>query len=61
MAPNTLTGQPDVGGFREAPELGEAGAVAVSFKVQWLEVVRSYAPLVVQALLFALLAAMASA
>jgi hypothetical protein len=59
MEPTTLTGQPDVGGFKQAPELGEAAAVAASYQIHWLELVRSYAPLVVQALLFALLAAMA--
>jgi hypothetical protein len=58
MQPSTLTSQPDVGGFKQAPELGEAGAVAAGYQIHWLEVVRSYAPLVVQALLFALLAAM---
>jgi hypothetical protein len=31
MEPTTLMGQPDVGGFKQAPELGEAGAVAASF------------------------------
>ena len=59
MQPSTLTGQPDVGGFKEAPELGEAVAVAASYQIHWLELIRSYAPVVVQALLFALLAAMA--
>jgi hypothetical protein len=59
MGPTTLTGQPDVGGFKSAPELGEAAAVTASYQIHWLELVRSYASLVVQALLFALLAAMA--
>jgi hypothetical protein len=59
MQPTTLTVQPDVGGLKDAPKLGEASAVAAIYQIQWLEAVRSYAPLVVQALLFALLAAMA--
>ena len=59
MGPTTLTGQPDVGGFKSAPELGEASAVAASYQIHWLELVRSYAATVVQAFLFALLAAMA--
>jgi hypothetical protein len=59
MEPNTLTNQPDAGGFHTAPVLGEAGAVAASYQIRWLELIRSYASLAVQALLFALLAAMA--
>ena len=59
MHPNTLAGQPDVGGFHTAPVLGEAGAVAASYQIRWLELVRTYAFGAVQALLFALLAAMA--
>jgi sulfur transfer complex TusBCD TusB component (DsrH family) len=47
------------GGFHTAPVLGEAGAVAASYQIRWLELVRSYASFVVEALLFALLAAMA--
>ncbi len=39
--------------------LGEAGAVAAGYQIRWLELVRTYAFGPVQALLFALLAAMA--
>jgi len=59
MHPNTLAYQPDTGGFHTAPVLGEAGAVAASYQIRWLELVRTYAFGPVQALLFALLAAMA--
>jgi hypothetical protein len=59
MEPNTLTNQLDAGGFHTAPVLGEAGAVAASYQIGWLELIRSFASLAVQALLFALLAAMA--
>jgi hypothetical protein len=59
MEPNTLTNQPDAGGFHTAPVLGEAGAVAASYQIRWLELIRSFASLAVQALLFALLAAIA--
>jgi hypothetical protein len=59
MLPNTLTAQADVGGFHTAPVLGEAGAVAASYQIRWVELVRSQASAAVQALLFALLAAMA--
>jgi hypothetical protein len=59
MQPSTLTAQPDVGGFHTAPVLGEAGAVAASYQIRWLELVRTYAFGAIQALLFALLAAMA--
>ena len=59
MHPNTLAEQPDVGGFHTAPVLGEAGAVAASYQIRWLELVRTFAFDAVQALLFALLAGMA--
>jgi Stage II sporulation protein E (SpoIIE) len=59
MHPNTLANEPDIGGFHTAPVLGEAGAVAASYQIRWLELVRTFAFDAVQALLFALLAAMA--
>ena len=59
MHPNTLASQPDVGGFHTAPVLGEAGAVTASYQIRWLELVRTFAFYAIQALLFALLAAMA--
>ena len=43
MHPDTLTEQPDAGGFHTAPVLGEAGAVAASYQIRWLELVRAYA------------------
>ena len=59
MHPNTLAEQPDAGGLHTAPVLGEAGAVAASYQIRWLELVRTFAFDAVQALLFALLAGMA--
>lgn len=59
MHPNTLANQPDVGGFHTPPVLGEAGAVAAGYQIRWLELVRTFAFNAIQALLFALLAAMA--
>jgi Stage II sporulation protein E (SpoIIE) len=59
MHPNTLAEQADAGGFHTAPVLGEAGAVAASYKIRWLELVRTFAFDAIQGLLFVLLAGMA--
>jgi hypothetical protein len=59
MQPNTLAEQDDVGGFHTAPVLGEAGAVAASYQIRWLELVRTFAFDAIEAVLFALLAGMA--
>ena len=59
MQPNTLAEQDDVGGFHTAPVLGEAGAVAASYQIRWLELVRAFAFDAIEAVLFALLAGMA--
>ncbi|MGB6191740.1 MAG: PP2C family protein-serine/threonine phosphatase [Terracidiphilus sp.] len=59
MDATTPTYTPDAGGFHTAPVLGEAGAVTAGYQIRWLGLVRSYAPYVVGALLFGLLAAVA--
>jgi hypothetical protein len=59
MEPEALTTQPDAGGFHTAPVLGEAGAVTAGYKLRWLELVRAYLPLAIQAHLYALLAIVA--
>ena len=57
--PNTLTGQPDAGGFHSPPLLGDEGAVAAGYQMRWLERVRLYALFAFEGLLFALLAVVA--
>jgi hypothetical protein len=59
MEPSTLMTSPDVGGFHTAPVIGEAAAVTADYRLRWLELVRSYASRVVEALLFGLLAVVA--
>jgi len=59
MEPNTLNSAPDAGGMHSAPVLGEAGAVAASYQIRWLELIRSQASYVAPALLFGLLAVVA--
>ena len=59
MEPNTLNIAPDAGGMHSAPVLGEAGAVAASYQIRWLELIRSQASYVGPALLFGLLAVVA--
>ena len=59
MEPSSLNNAPDAGGMHSAPVLGEAGAVAASYQMRWLELIRSYASYVAPALLFGLLAVVA--
>jgi len=59
MDPGTPLSEPDAGGIHSAPVLGEAGAVAASYQIRWLELVRSYASLAAIGLLFGLLAVVA--
>jgi len=59
MEPYSLIDEPDAGGLRIAPVLGEAGAVAAGNQMQWLEVIRSYASWAALALVFGLLAVVA--
>lgn len=59
MEPLTQAAEPDVGGMHSAPVLGAAGAVAAGYQMRWLELIRSIASYVAQALLFGLLALVA--
>ena len=59
MEPNTLKYEPDPGGLKSAPLLGETGVVAAQYKLVWLEIVRSYGSGVVEGVLFLLLAILA--
>ncbi len=59
MGPNTLVQQPDAGGLRNAPFLGDAAEVAASYQIRWQQLIRAYAPLAFEALIYALLAVMA--
>jgi hypothetical protein len=56
MEPNSLTSQPDAGGFHTAPVLGEAAAVTAGYQLRWLELVRAYAFRVLEGLIYGLLA-----
>ena len=59
MTASTLAQEPDAGGFKTAPVLGEAAAVTAGYQIRWQEQVRGYGSFAIQAVLFALLAAMA--
>jgi hypothetical protein len=59
MEPSTLVLEPDAGGMSSAPVLGEAGAVAAGYQTRWLELIRAYASIGAEALLFGLLAVVA--
>jgi len=59
MEPNSLNNAPDAGGMHSAPLLGEAGAVAASYQIRWLELIRSLASYVPPAVVFGLLAVVA--
>ncbi len=58
MPPNALALDPAAGGLHDAPLLGTTAAVTAAYQLRWLELVRSYAGWVFEALLFALLAAL---
>jgi hypothetical protein len=59
MAPSTLLTDPDAGGLHNAPQLGQAGAVAAGYQVRWLGLIRVYAFGAFQAFVFLLLALLA--
>jgi hypothetical protein len=59
MEPVTLLAQPDAGGFHNAPQLGHAGAVAASYQVLWLGLIRSFAFGAFEAFLFLVLTILA--
>jgi hypothetical protein len=58
MSPQSIGAAPDVGGIHIAPELGEAAEIENRYRAQWLELIRGYFLEIVQALIFAALAAM---
>ncbi|MGA8109029.1 MAG: SpoIIE family protein phosphatase [Acidobacteriaceae bacterium] len=53
MMPDTLTQLDDVGGFHNAPLLGEVGAIASRYQVQWEELYRAYASELIEGIIFA--------
>jgi hypothetical protein len=59
MDPSTPLLAPDAGGFHDAPLLGQAGAVAASYQVRWLNLIRTYVIGPIEALLFFLFAVLA--
>ena len=59
MEPSTPLDQADSGGFHDAPQLGQAGAVAAGYQVGWLGLIRAYALGAFQSLLFLLLTVLA--
>jgi stage II sporulation SpoE-like protein len=59
MEPYTLHQLDDAGGFHNPPLLGESSAITAQNQVKWDELYRSYAGVLVQALLFTLLGVVA--
>jgi len=59
MGPQTLLQQPHAGGLHDAPLLGDASAVTADFQLRWQKLIRAYAPLAFEALIYGLLACMA--
>jgi hypothetical protein len=60
MGPSILTYRPDIaGGFRTAPVVGEADAVAAGYRLRWMEVFREDSTDAAEVLLFGLLAVVA--
>ncbi len=56
MMPSTLTEVADVGGFHNAPVLGDAATVAATHEMAWVELIRGYALSSTQVLLFGVMA-----
>jgi len=59
MEPSTLLTDPDAGGMKSAPLLGEAGVIGLLYHSQRLELIRGYLMYAAEALVFALLAVVA--
>jgi sulfur transfer complex TusBCD TusB component (DsrH family) len=59
MLPSTLTELADVGGFHNAPILGDTTTVRAGYTMSWLELVRSYAVGATLIPIFAVIAVMA--
>lgn len=60
MEPSTLTTNPDSGGMHVAPLLGESAIVSAYYRLNWQDLVRSYAASAILSALFFLLAIMAA-
>lgn len=56
MMPSTLTEVSDVGGFHDAPVLGDATTVTAGYQLSWLELIRGYAISATQGPIFGLMA-----
>ncbi|HTB95699.1 MAG TPA: PP2C family protein-serine/threonine phosphatase [Terracidiphilus sp.] len=59
MEPSTLLTDPDAGGMKSAPLLGEAGVIGLFYQSQRLELIRGYLMYAIEAVVFALLAVVA--
>jgi hypothetical protein len=59
MQPSTLTQGDWVGGFHNAPSLGEAAAIAARHQVLWDTMIRTYLPQPIQGLIFGTLGLLA--
>lgn len=59
MMPSTLTEAADVGGFHDAPKLGEVAALTAGYQIAWLDLIRAYAVGALVAPLFGLMAVVA--
>ncbi len=59
MEPSTLLTDPDAGGMKSAPLLGEADVIGLLYQSQWQELLRGYAMYALEAAVFALLAVVA--
>jgi len=59
MEPSTIVASPDAGGMHSAPTLGEARVVELTYRSNWVEIIRSYSAEALEAVFFALLATLA--
>ncbi|HET9087805.1 MAG TPA: SpoIIE family protein phosphatase [Acidobacteriaceae bacterium] len=59
MEPTTLMQEPDSGGMKSAPLLGEAGVMAAQYQAAWLVPIRAHSSAAINGALFLLLAIMA--
>jgi hypothetical protein len=55
MEPTTVTQEPDVGGFHNAPLLGDPGTVTAENQIRWLELTRTYAIYPIDSLIYILI------
>ncbi|MGA9069204.1 MAG: PP2C family protein-serine/threonine phosphatase [Terracidiphilus sp.] len=59
MEPSTVTQEPDVGGFHNAPLLGDPRTVTAEDQIRWLELTRAYVFYPIDAFFFLLIALVA--